>query len=71
LLSVITKSEELLIKILTFLKMIEATNIRTIDDIINQVQKIEPKKETIISKPLELVVEKSIEYKITKASRRN
>ena len=47
--------------ILTFLKMIEATNIRTIDDIINQVQKIEPKKETIISKPLELVVEKPIE----------
>ena len=47
--------------ILTFLKMIEATNIRTIDDIINQVQKIEPKKETIISKPLELMVEKPIE----------
>ena len=47
--------------ILTFLKMIEATNIRTIDDIINQVQKIEVKKETIISKPLELIVEKPIE----------
>ena len=47
--------------ILTFMKMIEATNLKTIDDIINQVQKIEPKKETIISKPLELMVEKPIE----------
>jgi DNA polymerase III subunit gamma/tau len=44
--------------ILTFLKMIEATNIRTIDDIINQVEKIEPKKETIVSKPIEKILEK-------------
>ena len=45
--------------ILTFLKMIEATNIRTIDDIINQVERIEVKKETsipkIIEKPVEIV----------------
>jgi len=34
--------------ILTFMKMIEATNIRTIDDIINQIEKIEPKKETVV-----------------------
>ena len=30
--------------ILTFMKMIEATNLRTIDDIINQVEKIEVRK---------------------------
>ncbi|MDZ7818165.1 MAG: DNA polymerase III subunit gamma/tau [Aliarcobacter sp.] len=47
--------------ILTFMKMIEATNIRTIDDIINQVEKIEPKKETVISKPIETIVQKPIE----------
>ncbi len=50
--------------ILTFMKMIEATNLRTIDDIINQVEKIEPKKEPIISeqqieKPI--VVEQKVE----------
>ena len=47
--------------ILTFMKMIEATNIRTIDDIINQIEKIEPKKETIVSKPIEVAIEKPIE----------
>jgi DNA polymerase III subunit gamma/tau len=46
--------------ILTFMKMIEATNIRTIDDIINQVEKIEPKKETIVSKPIENILEKTL-----------
>jgi DNA polymerase-3 subunit gamma/tau len=46
--------------ILTFMKMIEATNIRTIDDIINQVEKIEPKKENILSKPIESIIEKPI-----------
>ncbi len=50
--------------ILTFMKMIEATNLRTIDDIINQVEKIEPKKEPIIpeqqiEKPI--VVEQKVE----------
>lgn len=50
--------------ILTFMKMIEATNLRTIDDIINQVEKIEPKKEPIIpeqqiAKPV--VIEQKIE----------
>ena len=44
--------------ILTFMKMIEATNIRTIDDIINQVEKIEPKRETIVSKPIEQIIER-------------
>ena len=52
--------------ILTFLKMIEATNIRTIDDIINQVEKIEPKKETMISKPIEQIIEKPIEKPVVK-----
>ncbi|WP_368031079.1 DNA polymerase III subunit gamma/tau [Arcobacter sp. s6] len=52
--------------ILTFMKMIEATNIRTIDDIINQVEKIEPKKETIISKPIiQSIVEKNVESLIS------
>ena len=50
--------------ILTFMKMIEATNLRTIDDIINQVEKIEPKKEPIIpeqqiEKPV--VIEQKVE----------
>jgi DNA polymerase III subunit gamma/tau len=52
--------------ILTFMKMIEATNIRTIDDIINQIEKIEPKKETIVSKPIETVIEKSVEKPVEK-----
>lgn len=52
--------------ILTFMKMIEATNIRTIDDIINQIEKIEPKKETIVSKPIEAVIEKPIEKSVEK-----
>lgn len=47
--------------ILTFMKMIEATNIRTIDDIINQIEKIELKKEIIVSKPAINIVEKIIE----------
>ena len=53
--------------ILTFMKMIEATNLKTIDDIINQVEKIEVRKEApivkIIEKPIEKVIEK-IEPKI-------
>ncbi len=36
--------------ILTFMKMIEATNLKTIDDIINQIERIEPKKEVIVEK---------------------
>jgi len=52
--------------ILTFMKMIEATNIRTIDDIINQIEKIEPKKETIVSKPIEAVIERPVEVAIEK-----
>lgn len=47
--------------ILTFMKMIEATNLRTIDDIINQVEKIEVRKEESIVKTVEKVVEKPIE----------
>jgi DNA polymerase-3 subunit gamma/tau len=53
--------------ILTFMKMIEATNLKTIDDIINQVEKIEVRKEApvikTIEKPIEKVVEK-VEPKI-------
>lgn len=44
--------------ILTFMKMIEATNLKTIDDIINQVEKIEVRKEAPISKPVEKTIEK-------------
>jgi DNA polymerase III subunit gamma/tau len=47
--------------ILTFMKMIEATNIRTIDEIINQVERIQPKKEPII--PVQ-IVEPIVEEKI-------
>ena len=43
--------------ILTFMKMIEATNIKTIDDIINQVEKIEVKKEIASIKSVENVVQ--------------
>lgn len=43
--------------ILTFMKMIEATNLKTIDDIINQVEKIEVRKETSIPKAVEKIVE--------------
>ena len=38
--------------ILTFMKLIEATNLKTIDEILNQVEKIEPKKEVYIEKPV-------------------
>lgn len=44
--------------ILTFMKMIEATNLRTIDDIINQVEKIEVRKEAPVIKTVEKPVEK-------------
>ena len=50
--------------ILTFMKMIEATNLRTIDDIINQVEKIEPKKEPIIPEQQvekQVVIEQKVE----------
>ena len=54
--------------ILTFMKMIEATNLKTIDDIINQVEKIEVRKETpivkIVEKPIEKVEPKIIENSI-------
>ncbi|MCG3671210.1 DNA polymerase III subunit gamma/tau [Aliarcobacter butzleri] len=48
-------SDGTFVLILTFMKMIEATNLRTIDDIINQVEKIEPKKELITEKTTPLV----------------
>ncbi|MDD2888382.1 MAG: DNA polymerase III subunit gamma/tau [Aliarcobacter sp.] len=52
--------------ILTFMKMIEATNLKTIDDIINQVEKLEVRKETPVSKPVEKIVEKVVEAPIEK-----
>lgn len=52
--------------ILTFMKMIEATNLKTIDDIINQVEKIEVRKETSISKAVEKIVEKVVDAPIEK-----
>lgn len=48
-------SDGTFVLILTFMKMIEATNLRTIDDIINQVEKIEPKKELISEKTAPLI----------------
>ncbi|MCG3678205.1 DNA polymerase III subunit gamma/tau [Aliarcobacter butzleri] len=48
-------SDGTFVLILTFMKMIEATNLRTIDDIINQVEKIEPKKELISEKTTPLI----------------
>ncbi|MDD2291368.1 MAG: DNA polymerase III subunit gamma/tau, partial [Aliarcobacter sp.] len=44
--------------ILTFMKMIEATNLKTIDDIINQVEKIEVRKEAPVAKAIEKPIEK-------------
>ncbi|MDD2895579.1 MAG: DNA polymerase III subunit gamma/tau [Aliarcobacter sp.] len=52
--------------ILTFMKMIEATNLKTIDDIINQVERIEVRKESVVSKPVEKIVEKVVEAPIEK-----
>ncbi|MCG3668863.1 DNA polymerase III subunit gamma/tau [Aliarcobacter butzleri] len=48
-------SDGTFVLILTFMKMIEATNLRTIDDIINQIEKIEPKKELITEKTPPLI----------------
>lgn len=48
-------SDGTFVLILTFMKMIEATNLRTIDDIINQVEKIEPKKELITEKTTPII----------------
>ncbi|WP_323595419.1 DNA polymerase III subunit gamma/tau [Aliarcobacter butzleri] len=48
-------SDGTFVLILTFMKMIEATNLRTIDDIINQVEKIEPKKELISEKTTPII----------------
>ncbi|MFW3382591.1 DNA polymerase III subunit gamma/tau [Aliarcobacter butzleri] len=48
-------SDGTFVLILTFMKMIEATNLRTIDDIINQVEKIEPKKELISEKTAPII----------------
>ena len=57
-------SDGTFVLILTFMKMIEATNLKSIDDIINQVEKIEPKKELIIEKPVVKKEEKVEEIKI-------
>ncbi|MDN5077849.1 DNA polymerase III subunit gamma/tau [Aliarcobacter butzleri] len=48
-------SDGTFVLILTFMKMIEATNLRTIDDIINQVEKIEPKKKLISEKTTPII----------------
>jgi len=52
--------------ILTFMKMIEATNLKTIDDIINQVEKIEVRKETAPIRIIEKTVEKVQEVPVEK-----
>ncbi|MFW3411693.1 DNA polymerase III subunit gamma/tau [Aliarcobacter butzleri] len=48
-------SDGTFVLILIFMKMIEATNLKTIDDIINQVEKIEPKKELITEKTTPII----------------
>ncbi|MCT7908025.1 DNA polymerase III subunit gamma/tau [Arcobacter lacus] len=53
-------SDGTFVLILTFMKMIEATNLRTIDDIINQVEKIEPKKELISEKTTPTIENSSV-----------
>ncbi|MDN5104195.1 DNA polymerase III subunit gamma/tau [Aliarcobacter butzleri] len=53
-------SDGTFVLILTFMKMIEATNLRTIDDIINQVEKIEPKKELITEKTTPIIENSSV-----------
>ncbi|WP_323591027.1 DNA polymerase III subunit gamma/tau [Aliarcobacter butzleri] len=53
-------SDGTFVLILTFMKMIEATNLRTIDDIINQVEKIEPKKELITEKTTPIIESSSV-----------
>ena len=53
-------SDGTFVLILTFMKMIEATNLRTIDDIINQVEKIEPKKELISEKTTPIIENSSV-----------
>lgn len=53
-------SDSTFVLILTFMKMIEATNLRTIDDIINQVEKIEPKKELISEKTTPIIESSSV-----------
>ena len=53
-------SDGTFVLILTFMKMIEATNLRTIDDIINQVEKIEPKKELISEKTTPIIESSSV-----------
>lgn len=53
--------------ILTFMKMIEATNLKTIDDIINQIEKIEVRKELPIPRLVERIVEKVIEVPVQKS----
>lgn len=58
--------------ILTLMKMIEATNIKTIEEIISQVEDIKPKAETIVQKVVKTVepvaiIEKVIEEKIEEA----
>ncbi|KLD99571.1 DNA polymerase III subunit gamma/tau [Aliarcobacter butzleri] len=53
-------SDGTFVLILTFMKMVEATNLRTIDDIINQVEKIEPKKELISEKTTPIIESSSV-----------
>lgn len=53
-------SDGTFVLLLTFMKMMEATNLKSIDDIINQVEKLEVKKEQIIEKIIEKpVIEES------------
>jgi len=46
-------SDGTFVLLLTFMKMMEATNLKSIEDIINQVEKVEVKKEQIIEKVIE------------------
>ena len=57
-------SDGTFVLLLTFMKMMEATNLKSIDDIINQVEKLEVKKEQIIEKTIEKTVIEQASKKI-------
>lgn len=58
-------SDGTFVLILTFMKMIEATNLKSISEIINQVEKIEPKKEPVIQKQIPVEEKPTIIEKTT------
>ena len=57
-------SDGTFVLILTFMKLMEATKLKSIDDIINKIEKIEPKPETTkVAKVIENILEEPISVK--------